>query len=361
MRRSPASRPAGAGVSVSALGMEGRTETGKADQRSHSRRAGGALAATLRANGKRGLGWAAAAAAFFLLAVACGGGGEEPAVPDAGAAIQVVATTALLADLVKNVDGERVEVRSIMPPGADLHSFQATPTDSIAISRARVIVSNGFGLDAFLEPVLRSAKGPGAIHVIAAEGLGPADGQGGGGAGMADDENQGPQTNPHFWQNPLFAIHYVEGIRDGLASADPDHAPDYQANAAAYIEELRKLDREILEILSDVDPVRRHLVAFHSAFSHFAQRYGWKVSAFVASDADDVSPADVVRVLERVRNDRLPAVFVGPQFRSDVIERAAEDAGVTVGTIYSDLSDANVTSYVEMMRFNAKALAEHLR
>jgi len=335
-------------------------ETGKADQRSLSLRNGRALAVTLRPYGKRGLGWAAAAVACFL-AAACGGGGEEPAAPDAAGAIQVVATTALLADLVKNVGGERVEVKSIVPPGADPHSFQTTPADSIAISRARVIVSNGFGLDAFLEPVLRSAKAPGAIHVIAAEGLEPADGRDGSGAAVAEDGQPDPQSDPHFWQNPLFAIHYVEGIRDGLAGADPDHTVDYQANAAAYIEELRKLDREISEVLSEVDPAHRRLVSFHDAFSHFARRYGWEVSSFVAGDAEAVSPAAVVQVLEQIRSDMLPAVFVEPQFRSDVIERAAEDAGVIVGTIYSDVSDANVTSYVEMMRFNAKALAEHLK
>ena len=253
----------------------------------------------------------------------------------------MVTTTALLADLVKNVGGDWVEVGWIVPPGADVHSFQTTPEDSIAINRARVIVSNGFGLDASLAPVLRSARSTSAVNVIAADGL------------AGDD--------PHFWHDPEFAIHYVERIRDGLAIADPDHGPDYQANAETYMDQLRKLDQEITLILSQVPPHLRNLVTYHDAFNHFARHYGWRVSAFVSSDADEVSPAAVVQVLERVSKDLLPAVFIEPEVRSDVILRAAKDAGVAVGTIYAEVSGAGVTSYIEMMRFNAQSLAELLR
>jgi manganese/iron transport system substrate-binding protein len=303
----------------------------------------------------------------WLLAIACGGTGEVPVTTGGQAGpLRVITTTALLADLVESVGGDLVTVRSIVPAGADVHSFQTTPEDSITISRARVIVSNGFGLDAFLEPVLRSAKEAQAVQVIAAEGLdssgsrGAESQEGGDGAGNLNEPGH-PQKDPHFWQNPVFAIYYVQQIRDGLASADPDHKPEYAANAETYIEELRELDREIVQTLGRVPSERRHLVTFHDAFSHFGQRYGWRVSAFVDSDADEVAPAAVVRVLDRVKNEGLPAVFVEPQLRSDVIQRAADDAGVTVWPIHSDIPGTGATSYIEMMRFNAETLAEHLR
>jgi ABC-type Zn uptake system ZnuABC Zn-binding protein ZnuA len=299
-------------------------------------------------------------AATWLLA-ACGGGGGETIVPAGGGGrLQVVTTTVLLADLVKNVGGSRVEVRSIVPPGADVHSFQTTPDDSINISRAAVIVSNGLELDAFLEPVLRAASGTGTVHVVASEGL-EADGGPGRQTGEPGDELQPRREDPHYWQNPLLTIRYVERIREGLAATDPDHAPDYRANAEAYIRELRDLDLDIAQILGQVRPERRYLVTFHDAFSHFGWRYGWQVSSFVAGDAGDVSPAAIVAVLDRVANHGLPAVFVEPQFRSEVIERAAEDAGIAVGTIYSDVLDEKVTTYVEMMRANARTLADYLK
>jgi len=323
------------------------------------RRAGRVPGLPRRVTGHLALVWALAAATWLL--AACGGGGGDPVGPAGdGARLQVVTTTVLLADLVSNVGGGRVEVRSIIPPGADVHSFQTTPRDSINISQADVIVSNGLELDAFLEPVLQAASGTGTVHVIASEGL-ETDWGSGEVPGELADELQPPWGDPHFWQNPLLTIKYVERIRDGLAGADPDHASDYQANADAYILELDELDREIAQTLGRVRPERRYLVTFHDAFGHLGWRYGWRVSSFVSGDAGDVSPASIVAVLDRVASEGLPAVFVEPQFRSEVIERAAEDAGVAVGTIYSDVLDENVTTYVEMMRANARTLSDYLK
>lgn len=307
--------------------------------------------------------WALIVMAGFL-AVACASGGQDnPGTSKNAGPLRVVTTTAVLADLVKNVGGERVRVSPIVPPGADVHSFQTTPEDSIAISQAQMIVSNGFGLDAFLEPVLRSAMGAEAVHVIAAQGLesAPVRRPASSNAGGFEDEGGELESDPHFWQNPVFAIHYVQRILDGLVSADPDHGPDYRANADIYTTELRDLDQEIAETLSKVRPEFRHLVTFHDSFGHLARHYGWRVSAFVTSDADQVSPRAVVQVLDRLGNDLLPAVFVGPQFRTDVVQQAARDVGVVVGTIYSDLSDTGPASYIEMMRSNARSLAKHLK
>ena len=302
-------------------------------------------------------------AMIVLLATACGG--ESPSTP--APRVQVVATTSILADLVKNVGGNRVEVHSIVPPGADVHSFQTTPQDSIAISRAVVIISNGLGLDAPLDPIINSAKRADAIHVVAAEGL---DAQPkeemGFSAGEYEDTHEAQvdhaysRGDPHLWQNPLFAIHYVERIRDGLVQADPGNASVYQDNADTYNQRLRQLDQEIVQTLDQVPMERRHLVTFHDAFGYFAERYGWRLSAFVPSDASVVTPERIVTVMERIGEEGIPAVFVEPQFSPQVMEQAARDTGVSVGTIYS-LADDNVPTYIDMMRFNARSLAGHLR
>jgi len=269
--------------------------------------------------------------------------------------LQIVTTTALLADLVKNAGGELVEVRSVVPPGADVHSFQTTPDDSIALNQAQVIVSNGFGLDAFLEPVLAGAKKQGAVRVIVAEGLPPVSNE------QSTEGDPEAWEDPHLWQNPEFATHYVRGISNALAGADPAHERDYQANAGAYIDRLRDLDREVGQTLDQVPTERRHLVTFHKAFGHFARRYGWRSSAFVAGDADEASPAAIVRVLEEVKSESLPAIFVGPQFRSAAIRQAALDADISIGTIYSDLFETGPSSYIEMIRANTQALVSLLK
>ena len=287
-------------------------------------------------------------ASVALLAVRCGGETPPTSTFTIAPKVQVVATTSILADLVINVGGDRIEVHTIVPPGANAHSFQTTPQDSIAVSKAGLIISNGFGLDDFLEPVLRGASGAGSIHVVAAQGLQPA-------------QHSGAEGDPHFWQNPLHVVHYVERIRDGLIQADPPGSQEYQANTAIYIQKLYDLDEEITRTLEDIPIARRHLVTFHNSFGYFAERYGWGVYAFVPSDATDVTPRAVTAVLERVQQDGILAVFAEPQFGSDVLSQAAKDAGVSVGVIYSDALDANAPTYIDMMRFNARSLVEHLR
>ncbi len=258
--------------------------------------------------------------------------------------MSVVTTTALLADLVKNVGGDLVSVTALVPPGADVHSFQSTPADNVAISRAAMVVSNGGGLDQFLDQVIQRSTSDGTVHILAAKAL-----------LELDDED------PHFWQNPVFAVRYVESIRDGLIAADPTNADDYQVNFTEYKDRLTKLDFDIASTLNTVDPTRRHLITFHDAFGHLAKRYGWQVTSLVGSDASQVSPGPVVEILEKVREQGLTAVFAEPQFNSDLLKKAAEEAEVEIGPIYSDVQDGEVANYIDMMLFNAKSLARLLR
>jgi ABC-type Zn uptake system ZnuABC Zn-binding protein ZnuA len=279
---------------------------------------------------------------LILLASACGS--SQAADTPAGNRLAVVTTTALLADLARNVGGDLVEVTALAPPGADVHSFQSTPADSVAISQADLVVSNGGNLDGFLDPLIEGSLSNDSVHVVAAAPL------------LATGE-----TDPHFWQNPVFALTYVEEIRDGLIAADPENANVYRANFESYKDALTKLDFDIASTLNTVEPARRQLITFHDAFGHFAKRYGWEVTAFVAGDGGEVSPGRVVEILDRVREQSIPAVFAEPQFRADVLENAAQEAGVETGVIYSDVLDGEVASYIDMMLFNAKSLARLLR
>lgn len=304
-----------------------------------------------------------------LCVAGCNGGSAPKSEKTNESKLAVVTTTGILADFVRNVGGDRVQVRPIVPPGADIHTFQATPSDSIAISEASIIVSNGSGLDDFLEPVLNSAKSSDALHLVASKSLKiqplkvlafP------GSVEEHRDELQDEGENvrhgdPHFWQNPLHAVQYVERIRDGLIEVDPTGVQRYRENAFAYIEQLNALDREITDTLNVISASRRHLVTFHDSFGYFAARYGLGVSAFVPDDASDVTPGRVIDVMKRIKQQGIPAVFAEPQFSPDVMERAAKDANVLLGPIYSDALDANAPTYIEMMRFNANSLVKYLR
>ena len=276
-------------------------------------------------------------AVVVLLSAACGGTTK----PSSQERLRVVATTAILADLVSNLGGNRLEVHTIVPPGVDIHSFQTTPDDSKEISRAALIVSNGSGLDDFMEPVIRGAKSSQGVHVLASLGL--------------------DSPDPHFWQNPLFVMEYVTSIRDALVEADPAGGPDYKSNAARYIQQLYALDREIASMLVQVPEQRRHLVTFHDAFGHLTKRYGWQNSAFTAGDGTEVTPGTMVALMELIKSQDIRAVFAEPQLRPGAIRSLSRNGELKVGTIYSDGLDDQVDTYLKMMRFNANSLVEHLR
>ena len=272
--------------------------------------------------------------------VGCGG-----VTADTHKLLRVVTTTALLADLAQNVAGDSAKVVAVMPAGADVHSFQTTPNDSIELSKAGLIVSNGGGLDNFLNPMIENAMSDGAVHVVAAQGLAALSGS----------------SDPHYWQNPANAVHYVRRIQEGLSAADPDDAEKYRVRADTYAQQLLDLDLEISRILEDVPQSRRHLVTYHDAFGHFGGRYGWRTSAIVSNDAGGITPGAITKLQQQVRQEGITAVFTEPQFRSNVIDLAAQDTGVEVGTIYSDVLYGSAATYIGMMRLNAENLAESLR
>ena len=303
-------------------------------------------------------------AALFILMLASACTSPQPTEQSEKAPMQVVTTTALLADMVKNLGGNLVQVAALVPPGADVHSFQTDPDDNIAISQAALLISNGGGLDKFLEQIIEGSAADNAVHIFAAESLLDSIGD-----EIHEDEahedeaseHGSHENNPHFWQNPVFAIQYAETIRDGLIKADSDNSGTYQINFESYKDKLTDLDFEITSTINTIDESRRHLITFHDAFGHFATRYGWRVTSLVGHDASQVSPGSVIEMLETVKGQGIPAVFIEPQFSGGILERAAEDSGIEIGRIYPDVQDGEASTYIDMMLFNAKSLARLLR
>ena len=307
------------------------------------------------AGGWRIGGFLAALVTGILLLAACGvsasAGGNDPQSSEqpSGSSVgkvNVVATNSLLADLVGQVGGDLVEVTTLVPPGVDAHAFQLKPSNNLAIGRAELLVSNGAGLDDFLNSALRNSARPESKWIIVADGLEPS----------ALLEN----GDPHFWLDPGLAIDYVRQIQDGLVEVDPKHESDYLANSETYAGQISAVDQEIEELLGRVAAERRHLVTYHDAFGHLARRYNWEATALVPDDGRDVSPGALAELVMRINRDGLPSVFVEPQFQQGLLTRTAREAGVRVGVIYS-LPGPGAPTYLDMMRYNAESIARELR
>lgn len=281
--------------------------------------------------------------AVLPLMAACGQGGGAPA-----GEVRVVTSIGVLADFVRQVGGDRVAVTSLLPPGADPHTFQLSPRDAQAVAAADVIFVNGLGLEGPTLKVMKAAAGDTPI-VALAEGLAPGD----------DPDLAG---NPHLWLDVGLAILYVERIRDSLIQVDPPGAQQYAANSDRYVAQLRALDGEIRETIASIPPQRRKLVTFHDSFAYLARRYGLAVVAYVVkSPGREPSAAAVADLMGKIRREGIPAVFREPQLGARILELTAKDLGLRVGVLYSDALSQEVPTYIEMMRFNANQLVENLR
>ena len=300
---------------------------------------------TKRALGRRGS-LAALVVVIGLIIAACGGSDDE-ATEDL---LPVVTSTPILADFARNVGGDAVLVQSLVPAGADPHSYQTTPRDMVAVGFAKLIILNGGGLDGSLESAVESAKRGDTDVIKASERI-----------RMPLRVGTAPgERDPHYYLNPAGAAHYVAVIRDGLAAADPAQAERYRRNAEVYLQKLQQLDDEIERALEAVPDSRRTLVTFHRAFEHFGTRYGFRVVALVGADGGEPTPGSIAGILETIEADEIPAVFAEPQFAADVLEGLARDAGVAIETMRATL-DADAPTYIDMMRANAQSLLRGLQ
>jgi zinc/manganese transport system substrate-binding protein/manganese/iron transport system substrate-binding protein len=267
-------------------------------------------------------------------------------------ALRVVATTTVFADIVRAVGGSRVEVSSIIPPGVGPEDYEPRPDDAVRLADARLIVSNGVGLDDFLGRLIAAGSGESTPQLVLGSGI----------LSILDDG----RPNPHFWLDPtLVRDHYVPAIAAKLAELDPDGRPDYEANATAYAADLDALDRELTDRLSVIPPSQRKLVTFHDAFPYFARHFGFEVVGVVLENVgQEPTAAELASLVERVKAAGVKAVFSEAQFNPALSRTLAQEAGITrvVTTLYNDaLGPAPADTYLGLMRWNVGQIVEALR
>jgi zinc transport system substrate-binding protein len=262
--------------------------------------------------------------------------------------LSVAASLLPLADFARQVGGDRVRVETLIPAGASPHTYELTPAQLQAVSRAHVLVLNGVGLEYWADKVISAANNPDLVVVIASDGLGL----------IASDEHDSG-GNPHVWLSPLNAIHQVELIRDGLIQADPAGAEVYRANADRYIAELRTLDRDTRETVAAF--THRQFIAFHAAWVYFARDYDLEQAAVVeTTPGKEPSPAEVAAIVKTARAIGAQAIFAEPQFSSKAAEVIAAESGAQV-LFLNPLGQSPDYGYIDLMRYNLGEMSKALK
>jgi ABC-type Zn uptake system ZnuABC Zn-binding protein ZnuA len=324
----------------------------------------------------------------LVLLVSCGptGGGAEttaPAAPTAplqavnlqpGTKLQAVATTTIIGDVVRQVGGDRVAVTTLLPPGADPHSYQARPDDMRKLSAAQVVFVNGLHLEEAMQPTLDSVRG--AVPVVAVNagvptiefgahedehGAAPVE------ARVALDEHDHGGADPHTWMDVGNVIRWADTIAAALGELDPAGAVVYERNATAYKQELTALDKEIRAALATIPLERRKLVTDHDNLSYLAQAYGLEVIGAVIPAISTMAAASAqerATLQRQIQEQGVRAILVDATVNADVARQLAADTGVPVVTVYTgslSAADGPAPTYVEMMRHTISEIVQALR
>jgi zinc/manganese transport system substrate-binding protein len=280
--------------------------------------------------------------------------------------LPVVATFSILGDIVGNVGGDRVVVKSLVGPNGDAHVYSPSPADAKTLADARVIITNGLGFEGWLARLIKSSNTK-APNVVAATGIKPRKlaGKDSHGHGHKHGHDHGG-GDPHAWQSVGNVKTYVANIRDGLIAADPAGKAAYEANAAAYLAKLDALEGEVREAISKIPPERRKIITTHDAFGYFKDAYGVDFIAPQGVSTDsEASARDVARIITQIRKQKIPAVFMENVSDTRLLTRIANETGAKLGgTLYSDaLTDEKgpAPTYIDLIRHNIRTLSAALQ
>ena len=312
---------------------------------------------------------ALAAVLSFSLA-ACGG--DE----DGGSAdLTVVASTTEVADLARNVAGDRAEVIGILAPNSDPHDYEPRPSDAESIAEADLVVQSGGDLDLWLDDVVESSGTDAPVTTLidsvdTTEGA-PHEhedehpGEEGDAEEEAEEEHSEEETDPHWWEDPRNAILAVEAIRDRLIEVDPDGRRDYEANADDYVARLEDLDAQIADCMQGVPAGERKLVTSHDALGYFAQRYDIEVvGAAIPALTTQAQPSagETAELVDLIRSEGVNSVFPEAGVNTDLEQAIADETGAEIGgELWADTlgpEGSGAETYIEAMAANAATLAE---
>ena len=303
---------------------------------------------------------------MLLLSVSagCNPSNSSPSSSQSGNAaskqLKVVSTFLPMYWFSKAVAGETAQVEILVPPGTEVHEYQATPANVQAIATADVLVKNGLGLEEFLENTVKNAENSRLNQIEASKGIQALEAISPVVNTAASESHEHNTGNPHVWLDPVLAKQQVANIRDGIIAADPKNKATYQANAAAYIQQLEALDKEFKQQLQKYPNCT--FVTFHDAYPYLAKRYQIKQVAVVKIPEEQLSPQDVQRAMAAVKQYKVKALFGEPGVDNKLLKSLSQDLNLTLRPLDSlEAGSTNPQHYFTAMKANLQTLSAACR
>ena len=306
----------------------------------------------------RRLGAGLIAGTMAVLLAACGSGSPTTTTGAADKKLLVVTTTTQLADFVRTIGGDHVEVYGIGKPNVDPHDYEPTPADITQIAHADLVVKNGVGLEKWFDSTVNNNADEHTAVVDSSVGI-----------SLRQQTPTAKTPDPHIWQSLVNAKIMVANISQALQTAAPQHKDDFVLAERAYDAQIDSTTFDIQQSIASL--VNRKIVTDHDALGYFIDEFGLQYVGSVIPSFDsssDLSTAQVNDLVAKVKAQGVKAVFAEQSLPARAVETLASEANVKVvegpDAIYSDTlgpSGSDADTYLKMMRHNTDVIVNALR
>ena len=275
--------------------------------------------------------------------------------------LNVVATNSIIADITKNIAGDKINLHSIVPVGQDPHEYEPLPEDVKKTSKADLIFYNGINLETggnawFTKLVENAQKKENKDYYAVSEGVDVI---------YLEGQSEKGKEDPHAWLNLENGIIYAQNIAKRLIEKDPDNKATYEKNLKAYVEKLTALDKEAKEKFSNIPEEKKMIVTSEGCFKYFSKAYNVP-SAYIweINTEEEGTPDQIKTLVEKLRKTKVPSLFVESSVDDRPMKTVSKDTNIPIyAKIFTDSvaeEGEEGDSYYSMMKYNLDKISEGL-
>ncbi|MBS0849268.1 metal ABC transporter substrate-binding protein [Citrobacter sp. JGM124] len=269
--------------------------------------------------------------------------------------LNVMTSFSILGDITQQVGGDHVKVTSLVGPDGDPHTFEPSPQDSAALSKADVVVVNGLELEGWLDRLIKASGFKGTL-IVASDGV----------KTHSMDEDGKLVVDPHAWNSAANGAVYAKNIMDGLIKSDPQDKTALTESGERYIAQLNQLDGWAKKRFSDIPTEKRTVLSSHDAFGYFSNQYHVHFLAPQGlSSESEASAADVAALIEQIKAQHVHTWFMENQLDPRLVKQIAQATGAKAGgELYPESlsgKDGPAATYVQAFKHNVNVIADSMK
>lgn len=267
--------------------------------------------------------------------------------------LNVVASASMIADIAKNILGDKHSIEMIVPIGGDPHLHEPTPSNAQLVAKADLILINGLTFEGWITELIENSGTEAKIKLVT-EGI-----------DVLTSQTYKNSADPHAWMDASNGIIYAENIAQAISQLDPVNKKTYDENLAHYKTKLSALDDQIEQAIASIPDAQRILITSHDAFQYYGRRYNIQLEAIMGISTEaEAQTTDITRVNRVIKEHNVPAIFIESTINPKMMQQLAKDNNIAIGgKLYADSlgDDASPAStYINMLEYNTKMIVSAL-